>query len=346
MLIGRFVVGRWCIGLLTCLFALGSSADTLISRRVVDRVRARTVEVLSNGQIRGGGGVISKDGRVITAAHLLHEPGAKLEVIHPEIGRRKADLVAVDLGRDLALLQIRLQDKEMLEPLDLVERTPRRGERIFCFGPGLRNLPLMLTGMVAEDREVCAEYAVFDAYLSCYLIDGASPSMMSGGVWVNDDGEIVGVQNGRLNDDGMHPGGIAMAATPAGIRALHATGQDAATAGIGAWGWELWTASKGHIDRHPDGQQGIIVTFLRKGGPMEKSGVGLHDVITHLDDVPVSRRAEFIRIIRGHKPGEQLRLRILHADNRMTEHVITLEDVAKRWRQRAAEPNQRAAGPN
>ena len=51
--------------------AAAASADALLSKRVLARVQARTVEVLCDGQIRGGGGIVSEDGLVVTAAHLL-----------------------------------------------------------------------------------------------------------------------------------------------------------------------------------------------------------------------------------------------------------------------------------
>ena len=125
-----------------------------------------------------------------------------------------------------------------------------------------------------------------------------------------------------------------MIATPAGIRQLVTSKQDTSTGGIGAWGWELWTAAMDHIKRHDKGQEGIIITFLRAKGPMDKAGVQLHDVVTHVDGKPIQRRNELVRTIRSHKPGDELKMRLLNGKNEVREVTVTLEDVTARWRAR------------
>src|SRR5258707_706852 len=81
-----------------------------------DHVRSASVEILIAGRQDGSGWFASDDGLVVTAAHVVwghvgrKGEGHRVEVISPKLGRLDAEIVAVDRGHDLALLQVNLGD--------------------------------------------------------------------------------------------------------------------------------------------------------------------------------------------------------------------------------------------
>ena len=76
-----------------------------------DLAQQSCVEVLINGHQSGTGCIVSSDGLVLTAAHVINQQ-QRIEVVSKGIGRRNATVVAVNLGHDIALLQVDSKDGE------------------------------------------------------------------------------------------------------------------------------------------------------------------------------------------------------------------------------------------
>lgn len=70
------------------------------------RARQASVEILVDDRLSGTGVFADRDGLVMTAGHVAGRPGARVEVFSPVAGRCRADVLAVNLGADLALLQV------------------------------------------------------------------------------------------------------------------------------------------------------------------------------------------------------------------------------------------------
>lgn len=127
----------------------------------VGRVVASTVDVRvsappENGLVRqslGTGVIISRDGVVVTALHVVtmddRGPVDSIEVILADGRHTLADLVAKVPGRDLALLAIRLDD---LHPAQLVPDLTgvQAGDRVFAVGAPHRFVRRVARGRVLE----------------------------------------------------------------------------------------------------------------------------------------------------------------------------------------------------
>ena len=72
--------------------------------------RRAVVEILTDGHHSGSGCFVSADGRVVTAAHVIGRPQRNIEVLASDGTRQPARTVAVDLGRDLIVLQVAARD--------------------------------------------------------------------------------------------------------------------------------------------------------------------------------------------------------------------------------------------
>lgn len=57
---------------------------------------------------------------------------------------------------------------------------------------------------------------------------------------------------------------------------------------------------------------GVIVESLDPEGPAAKAGLAVNDIITRIGGNAISSQADLTREVRSHKPGDQLRLDIIH----------------------------------
>ena len=321
-------------GLVVFVFGLSVvSAEVPPLADVIGAARQAAVEVLVDGQLKGGGAFVSADGLVITAAHVFSRPGARFAVITAADERLATELVAYDKGHDLALLRVAAGNGATRAFLEVRGEIPPVGSRVFNLGNALRVRATVMDGMVSRADPVFSELAESNGYIENYLVAGMTPSLTSGGVWIDRRGRIVGLQSGRLND-GKIASGLAIVAPPQAITKLVTTRKTASTPDIGAWIWEAWTADKDYLASIPEGTEGLVITWLRKGGPLEKADLKRLDTILAFNGKPVRRRGDLMRLVRSRSAGETVTLTILKQHEETPKKVeVTLESQEEFWRQ-------------
>ena len=96
--------------LLASFFGSIAAADEPSLAAVYTKVKAAAFEVLVEGHLSGSGWFATEDGLAFTAAHVIGQPGRHVEIRSKSAGRRAAEVVAVDLGHDIALLRVEKRD--------------------------------------------------------------------------------------------------------------------------------------------------------------------------------------------------------------------------------------------
>jgi len=317
-------------------------ADNLDSR-VYTKLSQAVVEIIVDGQIKGGGTCVAADGKVVTCAHLFATPHVKIEVVHPALGRVPASLTAVSLGHDLALLTLET-DKKTSTYLRLAKKRPSAGVEIWNPGHPLWNGLTVLHGRTASADTVFCRFEQWDGNVECVYVSAMTPVLTSGSSWVNAKGEVIGIQSGRLNDSD-HPAGVGMIVPLKDIRKIIESEISAETPACGGWVWELWTTDKGVIESYPKGQEGLVVTKIYPDRPMAASGIKLHDLITHVNGSPVRRRPDFFRLLRAAKPGDSVSIVGLRRKGGKAFEVTLVPDCLETtWREKHA-PKVEAAEP-
>lgn len=187
-------------------------------------VRAMTVGPGGSGEAGatdeeglGSGVIVSPDGKVITAAHVVE--GAELLTVELDGEKRvTARVVSVSLMDDLALLQLdsvphtavaaRLGDSDRVEA----------GDEIFIVGSpyGLSNT--LTAGRVSARRRMTSEAGVLSP-VEVLQTDAAINPGSSGGPVFNMAGEVVGIVRSVLTERGGF-GGVGFAATSNAAREL------------------------------------------------------------------------------------------------------------------------------
>lgn len=291
--------------------------------------RAVVCELLVNGFMSGGAAWVD-DTHVLTCAHPIRTPDAKLGIVAGLTNRLDAALVAVDLAHDLALL--RVENAPPHPVATLAEANPAEAEALFVLGPALRNPPLRLPGTAAHPTPLLAEWETTSGYLQPLLVAAHTPHLSSGGPWFNARGEMVGVQNGYLNNDKGEASGIALVAPTTALRRLRDTKVDAATPDLGFWAWELWTASAEHIAFFPEKQPGLILTRIFEHGPLVKK-VDRLDLLLAVNGATMIRRHDLLAVLNVVKPGDTVTLRVMRKKTHAIEEIpMVAGGVEARWR--------------
>lgn len=299
-----------------------------IGAQLYTQGRAATVELLLDDRLEGTGFIVDPDGRLLTAGHVVEQPRRRIEArtVH---GRVPVKLIALDLGHDLALLQLDSPPHGSTWPhLPIAEQSPPVTSPVFLLGTPIFRHHVLLQGIVARDLPTF-EYLVDERrYVSIMHLSALSPSGTSGGPWMNRQGEVVGVQSGIMQSKGRHLG-VAYMAPLVAIRALLRRGIDARTASLGVVVEEVWGMSRSFLRRLPAGTEGLVVQGIM--GPAAEAGLELDDVITHIDGRRIATRDDLLGYVRAKTPGETVTLTVLRQrDARRIK--VTLDSLERRVR--------------
>ena len=289
---------------------------------VVDHVAPSIVTIsadMEGGQSLGTGVIISTDGEILTNAHVVN--GASVDPGPPLRGdrTREVNLLAADVGNDLALL--RMEGDGFAAATFADPDSVRLGDEVIAIGfaLGLDGDPSVTLGIVsALDRTIGTDGAFLDGLIQT---DAAISSGNSGGALSNAAGEVVGINTAVAR------GSSTTAATNVGfaisvrealpvIDALRAQaeGTERPEAFLGV----------GLADR-TDGGQGAVVTNVNPDTPAADVGVEVGDLVVAVDGATIDGSTGLIAAIRDLQPGDSTELTVVRDGERQTFDV-TLTD--------------------
>ncbi|MGI8602371.1 MAG: S1C family serine protease [Verrucomicrobiales bacterium] len=296
-----------------------------VAREVAPAVVAITPGVVKpsgsnqNPRQRGGWGVgsgviVSSDGLILTAAHVLHAVGDEFTVIFSDGRQAQAKALGKYLSRDAALAQITTKGEfphaDRAEPEAAVE-----GEWCLALGhPGGyeidRPAPVRLGRIVSKDD---GGFIVTD----CTLSGGDS-----GGPLFNLEGKLVGIHSSigwRLAENRHVP----MAAFKNNWERLMKEGETWGKLGLagrrgGDPGDEAerapWSGPEPEqpvlgveVDRQAD-EVGALVARVAPDSPARKAGVKAGDVIEKVNDQEITDQEDLVNTIRKLKAGDKISL--------------------------------------
>ena len=310
--------------------AIAADGNEALQEGLYARLRAASISVLVDGQLNASGAVIDETGLAITAAHVIGQKGKQVEILSSFSERISAQVVAVDLGHDLALL--RLQTREgSYSFLPLAAEVPKPGAQVFCFGkPATLRMPILLRGMVASDTLNFVHLGA--GYVPSITVAAHIPIGTSGGPWVDDKGAVFGVQSGVISTYGISVG-VAFAAPVAAIRRLLETRNHASTPDAGFLVADLLQQEPPHRSLFPSRQEGVFITSVTPNGPGARAGIKQWSLIVEAEAQTVRTINEFFALLRAKNPGEKLSIGIFEpgASNRCNV-TITLGLMEASWR--------------
>jgi S1-C subfamily serine protease len=271
--------------------------------------RRAAVEILADGHHSGSGCFVSAQGHVVTAAHVVASPRRTVEVLTADGTRTVARVVAVDLGRDLVVLQVAAREGGY-PFLKIAKQVPPPGTPVWLGSSAAYRRFLLQPGTIARD-DLTFEHQ--DHFVEVTQVVALIQEGTSGGPWVNRQGQLIGIQSGTVTVKGQ-PAGIANVAPAIAVLPLLDSGHHAASTTLGVFVDEIWLLSSDELRRYPPGWEGMVVQSVKADGPAAQADIRKGDVITAWEDTPLRFRDDFVRRLRAGQPGDTVALKVFRPD--------------------------------
>lgn len=282
----------------------------------------------------GSGIIYSKDGLIITNAHVVGENPTGITV-HLADGRRfPATVKGLDPISDLAVVKISAPD---LTPATFgVSKALKVGQWVIAVGNPMGQDHTLSVGVVSSlGRDLSTNRQ--GVLLGAIQTDAAINPGNSGGALTNAQGEVVGINSAILSGNDRTSIGIGFAipidrALPI-LKDLISVGR----ARYGVAGFQIIqepNVVKYRPVRDQFNQQygalppdsGEIVSEVAPGSPAAQAGLQRFDVITKLNDVELKERFDFVKFMAERRPGEKVRV-TYWSQGKTQSKELTLVDV-------------------
>ena len=158
--------------------ALGATAEKEAKAKpLYAKAAPACLEILVGGRLDGSATIVSKEGLVLTACHVIRKKSKRYEALSPTLGRHPLKLVCTDRSHDLALLS--LPKRENPYPfLPIAKNIPNEGRPSYLFGAPVFRHNLLITGYVAKKK---SSFEWYDgAFAETFAIAGIGAGGTSG----------------------------------------------------------------------------------------------------------------------------------------------------------------------
>ncbi|MDQ3928952.1 MAG: trypsin-like peptidase domain-containing protein [Chloroflexota bacterium] len=290
--------------------------------QVVKSVRPAVVQVITQTAAGGGTGsgfIIDKQSHIITNNHVV-EGAQRVTVVLDNNRVARARVIGTDPLTDIAVVQI---PERNLPTVPLGDATKLQvGETVVAIGSalGLPGGPTVTTGVVSalnrSETEPGEDPNGRDAVTLYDLIqtDTAINPGNSGGPLLNLRGEVIGINTlgQRATASGVPVQGINYAVS---VNTAKAVSAEIIRSGQVVYPYMGVNATFLYPQRAiaqglPDIPGQFVVDVL-PGAPADDAGLRRGDVITAINGQRITDESTFIRVLRGYKPGDRIRLTVV-----------------------------------
>ena len=303
-----------------------ASADETISTDVAERARNATVLVANQmGDNDGGFGsgvVITPSGLVITNYHVIHRADT-IRVFFYDPGDNnyyRAEIIGIDPVADLALLQLKVDEKMLpLEFLLIESEEWNVADDVMAIGHPMGIQWTVSVGHIAS----AIRTGKITPYVSTLQHSAEIHKGNSGGPLINEQGDIVGINTYLLMPENAWSG-IAYAIrgdivkysvdqmiynqdTPVKYPAFRLN-----LRGLNEFGVE-WIKKNHPEENVPENIFGMVLLTVKEDGWAAKHGMEKFDVVVAIDGDPVNNMLDVRNIVMGrdYEPGQMVDLLII-----------------------------------
>jgi putative serine protease PepD len=272
----------------------------------------------------GSGSIIDTDGHILTNHHVIRD-STKLEVTLSDGSKWPAKFVGADPDNDLAVIQVDAP-KEKLTVISMGDSSELKiGQKVLAIGNPFGLGQTLTTGIISSlGRSIRSEAGTLIEDL--IQTDAAINPGNSGGPLLDSKGRIIGINSAIISPTGASVGiGFAIPVNTAKriLPELISKGY-VSYPWIGASIYPLIPEFARVLGLKVE--RGAVIAEVVAGGPSDKAGlkggnrrvqVGNSvipvggDVITEMDGKEVTSSDELIRMIRNHRPGDKVELKLL-----------------------------------
>jgi len=271
-----------------------------------------------SGASSGSGFILSEDGYIVTNAHVVaHNVGGRVVVTQWNGKKRDAVIHSLDTATDVCLVKLTdvLYDEELPVATLGVSSKLRTGEFVVALGSPLMLSNSVTFGVVSSTARQGTELGLRGSRLEFIQTDAAINQGNSGGPLVNLSGEVVGVNNMKLQGGDGISFAIPIDLVMQVVRQLKAKGR-VVRPYIGV-NMVNFNPAKGRKHRKDDKlleatELQVLVVSVEKGSPAAQAGLQAGDIIVEVDGKPLKGVHTLLHAI-GLDIGRRLEMRVNRA---------------------------------
>jgi len=288
----------------------------------------------------GSGFVIAGDGYVMTNHHVV-DGADEIYVTLADKREFRGKLIGSDRRTDVALVKIDVTDLPKLPIGD--SRKLRVGEWVIAIGSPFGLDSTVTAGIVSAKSRDTGDYLPF------IQTDVAVNPGNSGGPLLNMTGEVVGINSQIYSRTGGFMGisfAIPIDEAMRVVEQLRTTGR-VIRGRIGVGIAEVTREVAVPLGLPKAG--GALVRSVEGGGPADKAGIEVGDIIQRFDGKPIERSSDLPRLVGGTAPGSKVPVQVWRRGQSKTLTITVAEmepdQVASENGQRPPQPRGGSAPP-
>jgi serine protease Do len=283
-----------------------------------------------DGQVRqslGSGFIVDPKGYIITNYHVIDKADeiyVKLSTDpdNQDLGR-KAHVIGFDKSTDLAVIKI-----DASTPLPTVKLgnsdSAQVGDWVEAIGSPFSYSQTVTAGIISAKNRIIDRGAngQFQHFIQT---DAAINPGNSGGPLLNMNGEVIGVNTAIITESGGYQGlGFAMPSNTV-VEVYNDLISPSHKVTRGSIGIIFRQDLSGAVNRVYGFKNGVLVQEIKAGGPAEKAGLKVGDIITAIDGRSIKDGDDLVNEIASRRPGSSIRLGLLR-EGKQIDATVTIGD--------------------
>ena len=301
-----------------------------------------------DGQVReslGSGFIVDPKGYIITNNHVIE----KADKIYVKLSTdpdssdlgRPAHVIGFDKATDLAVIKI-----DTNSPLPIVKMgnsdTAQVGDWVEAIGSPFALSQTVTAGIISAKHRTI-EPGASGQFQHFIQTDAAINPGNSGGPLLNMNGEVIGVNTAIYTQSAGYQGiGFAMPSNTV-VDIYNDLISSSHKVTRGSIGIRFNEGLSGAVNRVYGFKNGVLVQQIQPGGPAEKAGLKVGDIITTVDGRSIKDGDDLVNEITTRRPGSTIRLGYLR-DGKPGDTTATIGDLDKVFADQAN--LQAEAGPD
>jgi S1-C subfamily serine protease len=270
----------------------------------------------------GSGFVYSRDGLIVTNAHVVPRGTSKITVVFANGDRIAGHLFSSNPAADLALVKVDGYAK-LPPPVEFADSSKvQAGQWAIAIGEPFALQRSVSVGVVSgfnRDEPIQGEDQQLHLFRGMLQTSAPINPGNSGGPLVDYDGRVIGVNQSTANPAAAQGIGFAIPAVTVVQNAqilaksqgktLDPTGTGTGKGFLGIAPIDITNNIRTQLGGYHD-QGGVAVRQVVSGTPADQAGVQPGDVIQTINGKPVNSSSDFTSVISALKPGTPVTLRV------------------------------------